>query len=338
MALTIQPDLADIHVVGIPRGLLYHRYGPLWETFFTALGREVVVSEPTDRAIVEAGTAISVDECCLASKAYLGHVDALVGRCDAVFVPCYASCDPRAGFCTKFQAAPDLVANTFRDRGVRVLSCLVENVSKPREVRRAFADLAARLGASPALAKRAWKAGVRALEDARHAQAAAQEETLRLLAEYRAVTAADPTGTQERPLAILLAAHPYLTHDAYLCGTIVESLEAMGATVLFADETNHARAYKASFEFTDTLPWVINRELIGSILLLRDQVDGIVLVSAFPCGPDSMTDDAIMRYIQGTPILNLMIDAQSGTAGVETRIESFVDILRYHQKGGYVHG
>ena len=51
----------------------------------------------------------------------------------------------------------------------------------------------------------------------------------------------------------------------------------------------------------------------------------------------SMTDDAIMRCIQGTPILNLMIDAQSGTAGVETRVESFVDILRFQQKGGYVH-
>ncbi|MDE8703620.1 hypothetical protein PZH32_11740, partial [Adlercreutzia equolifaciens] len=72
--------------------------------------------------------------------------------------------------------------------------------------------------------------------------------------------------------------------------------------------------------------------------LLQDRIDGIVLISAFPCGPDSMTDDAIMRCIQDTPILNLMIDAQSGTAGVETRVESFVYILRFQQKGGYVHG
>ncbi len=72
--------------------------------------------------------------------------------------------------------------------------------------------------------------------------------------------------------------------------------------------------------------------------MLRDKIDGIVLVSAFPCGPDSMTDDAIMRCIEGVPILNLMIDAQSGTAGVQTRIESFVDILRFQQKGGYIHG
>ena len=30
--------------VGLPRALLYHQYGVLWETFFSALGCVVVVS------------------------------------------------------------------------------------------------------------------------------------------------------------------------------------------------------------------------------------------------------------------------------------------------------
>ena len=134
-----------------------------------------------------------------------------------------------------------------------------------------------------------------------------------------------------------MVAHPYISHDPYLSGAVIDSLEEMGATVVYADAMDHERAYKKSFEFSGTMPWLINRELIGSILLAQDRIDGIVLISAFPCGPDSMTDDAIMRCIQGTPILNLMIDAQSGTAGVETRVESFVDILRFQQKGGYTH-
>ena len=44
----------------------------------------------------------------------------------------------------------------------------------------------------------------------------------------------------------------------------------------------------------------------------------------------------VVRCIQGKPVLNLTIDAQSGTAGLETRVESFIDILRYQKKGGYV--
>lgn len=49
-----------------------------------------------------------------------------------------------------------------------------------------------------------------------------------------------------------------------------------------------------------------------------------------------MTDDAIMRCIQGVPILNLMIDAQTGTAGIQTRLESFIDILQFQRRGGYI--
>lgn len=49
-----------------------------------------------------------------------------------------------------------------------------------------------------------------------------------------------------------------------------------------------------------------------------------------------MTNDAVMRNVVGKPTLSLTIDAQSGTAGLETRIESFVDILHYQKRGGYL--
>ena len=80
-------DLADVRRIGIPRALLYYRYGALWRAFFEELGRTVIVSEPSDRGVFEAGDAVSVDECCLASKLYLGHVAALIDRTDALFIP-----------------------------------------------------------------------------------------------------------------------------------------------------------------------------------------------------------------------------------------------------------
>ena len=128
-----------------------------------------------------------------------------------------------------------------------------------------------------------------------------------------------------------------MAHDPFVGGAVEAALRAAGAEVIFADEFDHERAYRKSFEFSATLPWIVNREIVGAILALHDHVDGIVIMSAFPCGPDSMTDDAIQRCIHGKPILALTVDAQSGTAGVETRIESFVDILRYQHKGGYLH-
>ena len=58
-------------------------------------------------------------------------------------------------------------------------------------------------------------------------------------------------------------------------------------------------------------------------------VDGIILLSAFPCGPDSMVNELVTRRVKGVPLLNLVLDSQTGTAGVETRLESFIDIIRF---------
>ena len=45
-----------------------------------------------------------------------------------------------------------------------------------------------------------------------------------------------------------------------------------------------------------------------------------------------MTNELLVRRIQGMPVLPLVLDTQSGMAGIETRIESFLDIIRF-QKG-----
>lgn len=45
--------------VGIPRGLLYHRFETLWKTYFEELGIKIVVSPPTNREILEGGAALA---------------------------------------------------------------------------------------------------------------------------------------------------------------------------------------------------------------------------------------------------------------------------------------
>ena len=331
-ASSMPAPFADVQTVGLPRALLYYRYGALWKAFFEALGRTVVVDAASDRGVYEAGQFYSVDEVCLASKIYMGHVDALLKRDpapDAIFIPCLANTGINHRFCTKFHALPDMVSNTFYERRPRILSFAVDVQDHGLEEEAGYLELAASLGASPKAAKAAWKA-------ARRAQKSHDDQLAR--AQERLLQANKKLAQGERPLTILVAAHPYVGHDPYVGGPAVDALHEMGATVIFADECDHERAYKKSFEFSETMPWQVNRELVGAILLLHEQVDGIVIMSAFPCGPDSMTNDAITRFIKGKPLLTLTIDAQSGTAGMETRIESFVDILRYQKKGGYFHG
>ena len=326
--LRMQAEYADVQTIGIPRALLYYRYKTMWRTFFEELGRTVVVSEKSDRSTLETGAHLSIDECCLASKLYMGHVDNLLGTCDAIFVPSIDNLGNFKGFCTKFQALPDLVANTFSAQKPRIISCEVDHTETHIKEQDAFIDLGQKLGATKKEAKKAYAAAVRAQKKSNEKRTQKQAEALKR---------ASKDSTKERPLRILIAAHPYVIHDAFIGAPLIDMLHELDTCVLFADRYDHEKALAKSFEFSDTLPWIVNREIIGAILSLYDQIDGIVLVSAFPCGPDSMTNDALMRCIKGKPILSLTIDAQSGTAGLETRLESFVDILRYQQRGGYLH-
>ena len=89
----------------------------------------------TDKGVLAAGEARSVDECCLASKLYFGHAAQLVGACDALFVPAYANEGRLASFCTKFQSLPDLTACTLADEGVRTFGVFVDRVGEWSEIR-----------------------------------------------------------------------------------------------------------------------------------------------------------------------------------------------------------
>ena len=66
--------------IGIPRALLYYRYHVLWNTFFQELGIETVISPHTNKTLMDAGSHYAIDENCLSSKLFFGHVSALEGK------------------------------------------------------------------------------------------------------------------------------------------------------------------------------------------------------------------------------------------------------------------
>ena len=94
--------------IGIPRALLYYQYYPMWKTFFEELGAEVVVSPPTTQVMLASGSSRVVADTCLPVKVFLGHILALVGKCDYIFVPAIRSVESKVYNCSKFLGLPDL--------------------------------------------------------------------------------------------------------------------------------------------------------------------------------------------------------------------------------------
>ena len=300
--------------VGIPRALLYYRYGTLWEHFFQALGVSTVLSPPGSRGILEAGARLAPDESCISLKMFIGHVESLVGRCERIFIPRYSNYGYTDLFCTRYEGIYDQARNIFRSSGQRFITCNIDVMNGSPEAR-AFEQLGAELGFSGRESRRAWREASGALEQERKAAGRAQKEK-----------AGNPG------MKVLLAGHSYILSDPYLGKPIRDYLDAAGAVTLRTDVLDPDVSRKASARFSPTCRWLVSEEVVGGVMLLKEKADGIILVSAFPCGPDSMTNELLIRRIKGVPVLPLILDIQSGMAGIETRIESFLDIIRF-QKG-----
>lgn len=300
--------------IGIPRALLYYRYHTLWETYFHELGMETVLSPHTNKTIMDAGSHYSIDENCLSSKLFFGHVSALEGKCDAVFVPRIANFGKDGILCTRFEALYDMCTNTFRDKNMKFLTCNVDIQQKKPEAE-AYIALGMELGKSRDEAQTAYSAAHAAWEQALRDDISAQEEKL-----------------HTDRIKILVVGHSYNLYDEYIGKPILKGIERLDAVPVCSDAVDLAQAQEDSRHICEHVPWIMSRELLGSIHKYHDQVDGIILLTAFPCGPDSMVNEMIIRRIKDRPILNLLLDSQDGNAGIETRLESFIDIIRFRKE------
>jgi len=297
--------------VGIPRGLPYHRFGVLWQGFFKALQVPYKVSAPTTAKTLEAGTDRSTDETCLAMKLYLGHVDSLVGKCDRILVPRVSNFGRNRVMCPRFEALYDVVRNIYRESGQEFLTYEVDLIHGISE-EDGFVRLGKELGFSAKESKRAYQA---AKKEEKEAQSKlSREEGMRL---------------KTPGLKVLLVGHSYVLEDAYIGAPIADFLQRNEVQLISAAVGDREGALKYSQVFSPTCKWEMNRELLGNLALKRKLADGMILLSTFPCGSDAMVNDLVVRQLEGVPVLNLVLDSQSGMAGIETRLESFIDIIKF---------
>ena len=302
-------------VIGIPRALLYYYYKDIWIEFFSKLGIKTIVSPPTNKEILKRGVALGVDEACFSSKIYLGHVDWLVNRCDMIFVPRFENVGIREDFCPRIFGMYDVTRRTFPN--ATLLNSDVNFILRRREIN-AYIDIAKQLGFTQEQAESAYHT---ALEKSgqKHIEAVSKQEEV----------------LSKDGLKVLLVSHSYNLHDAYIGGPIIEYFKKNNVHVIYDDIADtDATKEKVREIHGSRVYWKINRDLLGGIELYKDKVDGIVLITTFPCGPDSVFNEMIIRNIKCKPILSLMIDELDATAGLQTRLESFVDILSARKKGG----
>jgi predicted nucleotide-binding protein (sugar kinase/HSP70/actin superfamily) len=66
---------------------------------------------------------------------------------------------------------------------------------------------------------------------------------------------------------------------------------------------------------------------LGAAEYYKDSVDGIVFLTTFPCGPDALAVSLCQSKMKGIPSIIVSLDELEGRVGLQTRLESFVDVI-----------
>ncbi|HDP69236.1 MAG TPA: hypothetical protein ENN38_00275 [Actinobacteria bacterium] len=310
--------------VGVPRALLYYKYFPLWETFFSELGAEVVLSSPTNKRILNLGTEAAENEVCLPVKIFYGHVISLKDKVDALFIPRIVSVEGGAYTCPKFLGLPDMIRALDVDLP-QIISPTFNLKLGLREFYRSVYELGGFFTKNLFKIVMAFQKGLNKLDSFENLLHDGHLLNEALAGRFFPA----PKGR----LRIGVVGHPYNIFDQYISMNLIERLQKKGIKVLTAEMVEEEVVDKIVTGLQKKLFWTYEKDVVGAVFHWLDakSVDGIIYVLSFACGPDSLIQILIEHEAKqqgfSVPIMPIVIDEHSGEAGLVTRLEAFVDMM-----------
>lgn len=298
--------------IGIPKAFLYYRHYIFWKSFFEMLGCKVIFSPETNRDIVQKGKDFAVDESCLPFKIYLGHVQYLVDKCDYILVPRIDNYGKGKRVCMKFNGIYDVINNLFPS--ALILDYNIDHLKGKYEFIQ-FIRIGLKVNKNIFKVIHAYFISKRREKNYNNSLINEQAKTLK-----------------SKNLKVLIVSHPYIIYDSYLGSSVIDYLKSMNVDVLYSDRMDRRKAIGYAKGFSKTLYWLYSKENIGSIFYYKNAIDGIIFISSFPCGPDSLVNELAIRKNSNTPMINIILDESTAETGLQTRLESFIDIIKARQE------
>jgi len=313
--------------IGINRSFMVNTYYPLYAHFFSRLGFEPVLPEVPSQEGIDRRNAAFCYPAELAHGFFLSLLQ-MDPPPDYIFLPHFKSVpasegDVNAQVCPIVQGESFYLQATFRDDIERLKKCgttmlqpLLDMTRGLAGARQAMVDTAVRMGCGRPEA-------LLAFENAVARQTACQEEMQRIGARALADLEADPTQT-----GVVIFARPYngMVEEAHM--GIPHKLASRGIRVIPFDflplTTEKGKRH---------MYWGMGQMLLRSARLVRrhPQLFGTYITN-FSCGPDSFVVGYFRSLMGIKPSLTLELDSHTADAGLETRIEAFLDIVAAYRQ------
>ncbi len=299
--------------VGLPRALLFHQYGDAWESFIERLGLEPVVSSTTTGEILTSGTANTDNESCLPVKVFTGHLLKLKEATDAILIPRVVTQNRGMKSCPKYLGLPDMARAIDRDLPP-IFAPVMDLADRRHRWVKDWYETALRLGAGQSAARAAVKAMLASLKSCTAPLAGAVTTTA--------------------GFEVGVAGHVYNLQDPRVSLGLLDRIRVMGASPLVVEDVPRRLIRRELKTLERKIRWDSESDIVGAVLhwSRSRSVAGVIYLSSFACGPGSMIGALIEDQFgreKSVPLMSITLDEHSGEGGLVTRIEAFLDMLRY---------
>lgn len=308
--------------IGMNKSFFLNSYFPLYNAFFSELGYNVILpSEPAQEGKDRKGAAF----CYPAEIAHGFFHDLLGKKPDALFLPhvkgvAVRGCAEATSTCPVSQAEPYYLLAAFKDdpyfadlrKKGKVFSPVLDfsqGLSGPEEP---FIEVARKLGLPKKKAQNAYKGAVAAQESFFAA-------SLKLGHEYLKSMERDGNG-----FGVVILGRPYNAFVSEAHMGIPQKFASRGVSVIPVDylPIEDADPEKSMY-------WSAGKTMLrGAEFIGRHPRLFACYISNFSCGPDSFIIGFARDRMGRKPMLILELDSHVADAGLETRIEAFLDIIR----------
>ena len=321
-----RPSEAKQPTVGINKSFLMNTYYPFYQEFFTRLGFRVHLSEKPDPEGVDRKLA---PFCYPAEVAHGYFADLLRQEPDYLFIPhlkgAFVAEDAGTStICPLSQGEPYYLASAFGDHSHlqklisagRVLKPVVDFSQGIMKAEKSFTGMAKSLGQNKKKIREAFLAAARVQEKT---QEAMQEEGRRFLA------ALEEDADRH---AVVIFGRSYNACASQLNMGIPDKFSSRGVAVIPIDFLP-----LRDEPCPDNMYWSSGQKIhrAASFVKAHKQLFGCYITN-FSCGPDSFLLTYFRHLMGSKPFLILELDSHVADAGLDTRIEAFLDIVGNFKK------
>ncbi|SIQ52466.1 acyl-CoA dehydratase activase-related protein [Halanaerobium kushneri] len=337
--------------IGIPRALLYYYYFPFWLKLLTELNLEPVISDSTSRELLDKGVKKSLSEICVPIKVMIGHLINLDQKeVDYIFLPRFRSIRKGVVLCPKFLGLPDMVKHSLPGLNTELISDQIDSKNDNIADYSNHQKLAAVLDIPKKEMKKAlkkaaefWQRYRKLLYKGYLIDDFAKIEDIEALENLISKFETDnnfpqskrkkiKTAGKEEVVDIALIGYVYNVFDQYINMDIINKLKEMGVRVHTFSMVAEEIIEKELSSLRKPMFWEFTNKLYGAAehYFKNDKIDGVIHLTAFGCGPDSMLGQILEVDAKenNKAFMTLRIDEQTGESHIITRIEAFIDLLR----------